>query len=155
MNDLLILNGNPSVNKDLRKFVCVEKTFNMIMGDGFMSAITEPPSFKEYIVSESKLEHGQRYILDDEPKFQQRDVSLSFILVADSPEERRAKYNAFMNHIIANKGQIILKIPSESNTEVYKLILVGKSGEYSLSLDRCIAKYMFKFVEPNPTDRTY
>lgn len=141
INELQILTPNG--------FECAYKLFKIRMGDDFISRLLEPPGFKDYVTNESANEHGIRIVLNDTPKLKSREISLIFIISASSPEERRRCYNSFMQKISANNGLLTLRIPAEGDAQ-FELVLKDKGGEFSLSLDRCIAKYGFKFIEPKP-----
>lgn len=134
---------------------CAWKTFGIRMGDKFLDAITEPWAYKDYITNESALEDGVRITTVDTPKVKSREVSLTLVFVGDSPEQRRSLVNGFLSLVEQNKGRIWLRVPAEEagSPVIYRLYLVGKSGEYGMPLDRCICRMTLKFIEPNPKNR--
>ena len=120
------------------------------MGDGFLDAIDGFNQMKDYIENESRLEHGKRVITDN-AKVASREITLQFTIEGNSESDYRTKKKAFQ--IELEKSDVNIKIPALGN-EVYKLVYLGKSISYGMSLDRCFGKISSKFCEPNPMDRS-
>ena len=125
------------------------ETWGVRMGDGFLDAIDGFNEMKDYIENESRLEHGKRVITDN-AKVDSREITLQFTIEGSSESDYRSKKKAFQTEL--EKGAVNIKVPVLGN-EVYKLIYLGKSVSYGLSLDRCFGKISSKFEEPNPMDR--
>ena len=122
-------------------------TWGVRMGDGFLDAIDGFNEMKDYIENESRLEHGKRVITDN-AKVDSREITLQFTIEGSSETDYRAKKKAFQTEL--EKGAVNIKVPV-LGSEVYKLVYLGKSVSYGLSLDRCFGKVSSKFEEPNPT----
>lgn len=125
-------------------------TWGVRMGDGFLDAIDGFNQMKDYIENESRLEHGKRVITDN-AKVDSREITLQFTIEGSSESDYRSKKKAFQTEL--EKGAVSIKIPV-LGSEVYKLVYLGKSISYGLSLDRCFGKVSSKFEEPNPTERS-
>lgn len=125
------------------------ETWGARMGDSFLDAIDGFNEMKDYIENESRLEHGKRVITDN-AKVDSREITLQFTIEGSSESDYRSKKKAFQTEL--EKGAVNIKVPVLGN-EVYKLIYLGKSVSYGLSLDRCFGKISSKFEEPNPMDR--
>ena len=125
-------------------------TWGVRMGDGFLDAIDGFNEMTDYIENESRLEHGKRVITDN-AKVDSREIALQFTIEGSSENDYRTKKKAFQTEL--EKGVVNIKVPALGN-EVYKLIYLGKSISYGLSLDRCFGKVSSKFCEPNPADRS-
>lgn len=125
-------------------------TWGVRMGDGFLDTIDGFNEMKDYIENESRLEHGKRVITDN-AKVDSREITLQFTIEGSSESDFRTKKKAFQTEL--EKGTVNIKIPS-LGSEVYKLVYLGKSISYGLSLDRCFGRVSSKFCEPNPTDRS-
>lgn len=125
------------------------ETWGARMGDGFLDAIDGFNQMKDYIENESRLEHGKRVITDN-ARVDSREITLQFTIEGSSESDYRSKKKAFQTEL--EKGAVNIKVPVLGN-EVYKLIYLGKSVSYGLSLDRCFGKISSKFEEPNPMDR--
>lgn len=138
MNGNLIINGNDAWT-----------LWGVRMGDGFLDAIDGFNQMKDYIENESRLEHGKRVIVDN-AKIASREITLQFTIEGSSESDYRMKKNAFQKEL--EKGFVNIKVPA-LGSEVYKLVYLGKSLSYGLSLDRCFGKVSGKFCEPNPKDR--
>ena len=125
--------------------------YGVRMGDGFLDALTEPQTLKGNIENESRLEHGKRVIVDEDPKFTSREILLDFTITGDSPEDFLSKKNGFL--ALMYKGKITLEVP-QVNTEVYHLIYRSKGTDYGMNAQRTFCHMMLKFEEPNPANRT-
>lgn len=125
------------------------ETWGVRMGDGFLDAIDGFNEMKDYIENESRLEHGKRMITDN-AKVASREITLQFTIEGSSEGDYRSKKKAFQTEL--EKGAVNIKVPALGD-EVYKLVYLGKSISYGLSLDRCFCKISSKFCEPNPMDR--
>lgn len=124
-------------------------TWGIRMGDSFLDSIDGFNEMKDYIENESRLEHGKRVITDN-AKVDSREITLQFTIEGSSESDYRSKKKAFQTEL--EKGAVNIKVPVLGN-EVYKLIYLGKSVSYGLSLDRCFGKISSKFEEPNPMNR--
>ena len=125
-------------------------TWGVRMGDGFLDALGASAPMKEFIENKSRLEHGKRVIIDN-PKVDEREITLSFTIEGSSQSDYQSKKKAFFEELY--RGIIDIKIPANSN-EVYHLIYLGKSVSYAQSIDRTFGKISSKFSEPNPANRT-
>lgn len=137
MEDLIINNRNAFTEWGVR------------VGDGFLDAIGAPAPMKDFIENKSRLEHGKRVIINN-PKLDERDVTLTFTIQGNSQADYQSKKSAFQNELY--KGALTIQIPS-NGSEIYHLIYTGKSISYAQSLDRTFGKLTVKFNEPNPTNR--
>ena len=137
-NDLLI-NG-----KDAYTFLGVR------MGEDFLDVLGASSPMKEFIENKSRLEHGKRVIIND-PKIDEREITLSFTIEGNSQSDYQAKKKAFFEELY--KGVVDIQVPANSN-EIYHLIYLGKSVAYAQSLDQTFGKISAKFNEPNPANRT-
>lgn len=125
--------------------------FGARMGDGFLDALTEPLNLKENIENESRLEHGKRIIVDENPKIASREVLLDFTISGNSQEDFSQKKNGFL--ALMYGGIITLQVPQD-RPDVYHLIYRGKGAEYGMNAQRTFCHMILKFVEPNPANRT-
>ena len=137
-NDLLI-NG-----KDAYTFLGVR------MGEGFLDVLGASSPMKEFIENKSRLEHGKRVIIND-PKIDEREITLSFTIEGNSQSDYQAKKKAFFEELY--KGVVDIQVPANSN-EIYHLIYLGKSVAYAQSFDQTFGKISAKFNKPNPANRT-
>ena len=135
MNELLI-NGENAYT-----------TWGVRMGEGFLDVIGASSPMKEFIENKSRLEHGKRVIIND-PKIDEREITLSFTIEGNSQSDYQAKKKAFFEELY--KGVVDIQVPANSN-EIYHLIYLGKSVAYAQSLDQTFGKISAKFNEPNPS----
>ena len=125
-------------------------TWGVRMGDGFLDVLGASSPMKEFIENKSRLEHGKRVIIND-PKIDEREITLSFTIEGNSQSDYQAKKKAFFEELY--KGVVDIQVPANSN-EIYHLIYLGKSVAYAQSLDHTFGKISAKFNEPNPANRT-
>ena len=125
-------------------------TWGVRMGEGFLDVLGASSPMKEFIENKSRLEHGKRVIIND-PKIDEREITLSFTIEGNSQSDYQAKKKAFFEELY--KGVVDIQVPANSN-EIYHLIYIGKSGAYAQSLDQTFGKISAKFNEPNPANRT-
>lgn len=119
------------------------------MGDGFLDAIFAPEPMKEFIENKSRLQNGKQ-VLYDNPKVDERDVTLVFTLEGNSPNDYLTKYSAFKAEI--QKGKVEIKVPVLGD-QVYRFTYL-RSVSFGLNISRTFSKISIKFNEPDPTNRT-
>ena len=122
-------------------------TWGVRMGEGFLDVLGASSPMKEFIENKSRLEHGKRVIIND-PKIDEREITLSFTIEGNSQSDYQAKKKAFFEELY--KGVVDIQVPANSN-EIYHLIYLGKSVAYAQSLDQTFGKNSAKFNEPNPS----
>ena len=120
------------------------------MGEGFLDVIGASAPMKDFIENKSRLEHGKRVIINN-PKVDEREITLSFTIEGNSQSDYQAKKKAFFDELY--KGVVDIQVPANSN-EIYHLIYLGKSVAYAQSLNRTFGKISAKFNEPNPANRS-
>ncbi|MBO4849856.1 MAG: hypothetical protein J5529_03020 [Prevotella sp.] len=114
--------------------------------DGAIETLMAPPSSKEYITNECRLENGTRYAAVA-PKVAERELTLPIHLVASSKDNLLDKYRNFC--IVLRSGKIDIRTSHQSI--IYKLRY--KSCTPNGLFLHGMAKYTLRMVEPNPTDR--
>ena len=132
----LLINGNDALTE-----------FGARMGIGFIEALRTPPPVKDFISNKSRVEDGVRYIVE-KVRCDERDVTLPFVIMGDTPAMTRAFEASFL---VAIKGEVTLSVPPDSS-DVYHLVTVG-CASYSLNRSRTIIMIKVKFKEPNPSYR--
>ena len=95
------------------------------------------------------MEHGKRVIFNN-PKKDERELTLVFILMGDSQKDYIDKYKAFITEISA--GDIAIKVPALGE-EVYHVYYL-RSTTFAWNIDRTFSKIALKVCEPNPFNRT-
>lgn len=116
--------------------------------DGAISALMNPSPMKEFIVSKNRVSHGSRYVTCN-AKFDERELTIPFHLIAKSREEFFTKYNKFCNEVLG-KGTFELTsrfIPGA----VFRLIYI--TCNQFRQFDGRLAVFSLKVKEPDPTNR--
>lgn len=122
------------------------ETWGVTLCKGGYEKLMKPPAMKDYIVNESRLEHGKRIIVNS-PKVSSRDVSLQFFIEGSSRADYLSKLDAFVLEL--QKGKIELFV-SKLDT-LYKLVYIESSSYGDFGIKK--GKLAVRFVEPNPNDR--
>lgn len=112
-------------------------TWGVRMGEGFLDVLGASSPMKEFIENKSRLEHGKRVIIND-PKIDEREITLSFTIEGNSQSDYQAKKKAFFEELY--KGVVDIQVPANSN-EIYHLIYLGKSVAYAQSFDQTFGKF--------------
>lgn len=122
-------------------------TWGVSLSNTGLSALMTPPSNKDYIENDSRLEHGSRIILSD-MKVASRQVTLTINLVAKSESDFFTKYASFCEEL--ENGNLNIKTSFQPNT-VYHMVYVS-CNQFSQFM-RGIASFTLKLIEPNPKNR--
>lgn len=133
----LVINGKNAKNE-----------WGVLTTGNTLSALLTPCSMKDRPSFNSRLEHGTR-IDNSDPKVSQRSLNLEIQMIAHSPEQFYARYDAFCSEL--EKGNIDLST-TDSPDVVYHF-LYDSCTQYS-QFCRGIATLSLKVTEPNPKDRT-
>jgi hypothetical protein len=123
-------------------------TWGVSFEDGALASLMTPPSMKDTIVNESRLEHGKRR-MNLIPRMQERELTLPFHLVAANKTQYLQRYAAFVNELTENE---YIDIRTSYQVGVtYRCIYVSCS-QFSQFIDG-LAKFTLKVIEPNPYER--
>lgn len=122
--------------------------YGMSLEDGAISALLTPPSLKEFVENESRIENGKKIIVGY-PVYDARDISLAFHIVAPTKEAFFAQYQALC--AVLQKGIVKIKTKYQADA-IYKFVYNSctQFSQYSFG----IAKFTLKLTEANPADRT-
>lgn len=131
-------------------FVDAYEIYGVRMGDGFIDTIEAPNQLKDMVENESRLQHGKR-VIKGAVKFSSRDLSLTFRILGNTPQELKTNKKAFYTFLY--KSFFEMKLP-QSGTEIYKLRYLGKNVSYGQNGAGTSCMITAKFEEPNPNDRT-
>lgn len=122
-------------------------TWGIVLDSTALSALMTPAPQKELIENKSRLEHGKRVITSN-PKVDERELSLTFSLHADTETAFFAKYESFCNEL----SQSVLRIQTKFQPGVcYNMIYL--SCTQFTQYKRKKASFILKLSEPNPKDR--
>lgn len=121
--------------------------YGVSLSDTAIANLMAPPSMKEDIVNESRLEHGTRHTSVGN-KMQQRELSLPVHLVAKSQSDYLTKYAAFLAVL---QGVSLTLRTSFQPGVVYRVRYVSCT-QFTQYING-MAKLMLRLVEPNPSNR--
>lgn len=110
--------------------------YGINLEDGALSALMAPSAMKALIESESRLRHGKTVIVK-EPKYESRELTLPFHLIAKSRDEFFRKYGLFCDEVLA-KGELRIKTKYQPDVVCIALyISLARSSASSPKNWRC------------------
>ncbi len=122
--------------------------YGINLEDGALSTLMTPSPMKEFIESKSRVRHGKS-VIAKEPKYDSREITLPFHLIAKSKDEFFEKYNLFCEEVLA-KGKFELRTKYQPGV-VYRLVYLSCTQFRQFMQE--IAVFSLKVEEPNPADR--
>lgn len=118
------------------------------LSDTALSALMTPAPQKKIISSKSRLKDGKSIVVNN-PKVDERSVSIIIHLIARSEAEFFSNYEKFCNDVLA-KGYLTIETKFQQGV-IYKMEYENCS-QFSQFM-RGIAKFTLKMTEPNPNNR--
>lgn len=115
--------------------------------DEALSALMTPAAMKDYVESESRLQHGKRVIVS-RPRLDSRDVMLGFHLSATTRSEFLARYASFCDELA--KGSLAIWTEFQPAAEYH--CVYNSCTQYSAYASG-LAVFSLRLTEPDPTDR--
>lgn len=126
-------------------------TWGVIPNTKLLAALLAPPSVKDPIQSESRLEHGTRTIIpQNSVKLAKRDITLELGLTAPSLTEFYTRYKSFIEELTS--GWLRIETPKFLPGVIFNCRYV--SCTQFTNYNGRIAKFILKLEEPNPNNRT-
>lgn len=123
--------------------------YGINLEDGALSTLMTPPALKPFIESKSRVRHGKT-IIAKTPKYDDREITLPFHLIAKSKEEFFRKYALFCEEVLSI-GKFELRTKYQPGV-VYRLVYL--SCTQFRQFQREMAVFALKVSEPNPIDRS-
>ncbi len=124
-------------------------TWGIMMDDTSLSALMTPPAIKDFPKNSSRLESGSRYITNN-PKFKERDVTLSLQFYAETRAQFLTNYNAFCDNVLAT-GKISIFTKYQSGVTYF--FIYNSCTQYRQFMFK-IAKFSLRLTEYDPSNRT-
>ena len=121
--------------------------WGLSLSDTGLSVLMTPPSHKEYISDDSRLENGKRVIVD--VKLASRSLSLPVHITASSKELFYQRYLSFCEELKKGELQIMTKYQPEV---VYRCVYID-CKQYS-QFRQQMAHFSLTLDEPNPANRS-
>lgn len=125
-------------------------TYGVSLDSTALSTLMTPPPFKDWVSNDVRTENGVNYLKTSAgiPKYDKREFTLSFNIVATDEDDFCTKYAALC--AVFAKGILNLRTVYQPNV-VYRCLYVSCS-QFS-QLRRQIASFTLSLIEPDPTDR--
>lgn len=125
--------------------------WGIIANTKLMAALLAPPSTKDPIQSESRLEHGTRTIMPQgSVKLAKRDITLEVGITASSITEFYTRYKSFIEELTS--GWLKIASPKFLPGVIFNCRYV--SCTQFTNYNGRIAKFILKLEEPNPSNRS-
>lgn len=116
--------------------------------DGALSALMTPAPMKEFIESKSRVRHG-KVIIAKNPKYDSREITLPFHIVAKSKDEFFRRYQLFCDEVLS-AGTFELRTKFQPGV-VYRLVYLS-CIQFRQFVER-MAVFSLKVIEPDTTNR--
>lgn len=126
------------------------EAFGVIPGTKVLAALMAPPETKEPIVNSSRLSDGvQITVPTGSHRYKERDVNLDVAITASNILVLFARLNGLMGELRKPVVEVIFnRLPFQK----FKLCYKGCT-QYTQFNGR-LAKFVLRFTEPDPTNRT-
>lgn len=110
--------------------------------------LMKPLDIKDRVSSTSRLEDGDRYIVEQgTPRIKAREVQVEFSVEGRTREEFIARFDKFCNTL--QEGVVTLATRYQKNVR-YRLLFTSCTSFYTR---RTLCKIAVKLIEPNPRNR--
>lgn len=115
--------------------------------DGVSTLMTPAPN-KDIVSNKSRLQHGKR-VINDNPRKDERNLTLVINIRASSVEEFLSRYESFCNELAT--GELVISTRYQPGVKYYMNYLsCSQFAEYHMGL----GKFTLRLNEPNPSKRT-
>lgn len=121
--------------------------WGIVLDSTALSVLMTPPPLKDLIENKSRLEHGKRVIINN-PKVDERVISLKFNLRANTEVDFFSKYESFCRELA--KGN--LRIHTKFQPDVFYNMVYQSCTQFT-QYSRGRASFILKLSEPNPGNR--
>lgn len=122
-------------------------TWGIFLEDGALSALMTPPPSKAFISNTYRSKDGKR-IVRNNPRVDERDITLPFCMTAATEEAFLSNYASFCEELAT--GWLIIN--THFQPDVYYRCSFTSCTQFS-QFARQIAKFSLKLNEPDPTNR--
>ena len=121
--------------------------FGATMLSGAYAELMTPAPLKSFLENKDRSKDGTDVFISN-PRQDEKEVTLNFIITGSSQAEYISRYNAFLSELYT--GQVSLFV--EDLNQTFRLLYssVTKFGNYRLHA----CEIALKFREPNPTNRS-
>jgi hypothetical protein len=118
--------------------------FGATMLKGGYAELIKPAEMKEWISNNIPSQDGVEYMVPKVPSVQERSVSLTFVIVADTEEDFFVNFDSFVKELM--RGICTLEVPNLSR--IFHLKYESCTSFDNFGLKSC--KLAVKFTEPVP-----
>lgn len=122
-------------------------TWGIVLSDSALTALMTPAPLKPFVENKSRTLDGKTVSIKN-PKYDERDVQVTFSLVARTKSEFLARYDSFCAEL--KTGAIDIRTINQPSV-VYRTVY-GSCTQYSMFNGR-LGKFVLRLNEPNPNNR--
>lgn len=122
-------------------------TWGIVLSDSALTALMTPAPLKPFVENKSRSLDGKTVSIKN-PKYDERDVQVTFSLVAKTKSEFLARYDSFCAEL--KTGAIDIRTINQPSV-VYRTVY-GSCTQYSMFNGR-LGKFVLRLNEPNPNNR--
>ena len=122
-------------------------TWGIVLSDSALTALMTPAPLKPFVENKSRTLDGKTVSIKN-PKYDERDVQVTFSLVATTKSEFLARYDSFCAEL--KTGAIDIRTINQPSV-MYRTVY-GSCTQYSMFNGR-LGKFVLRLNEPNPNNR--
>ena len=122
-------------------------TWGIFFGDNSLTALMTPASIKPFTENKSRTIDGKQVLVKN-PRYDEREIQLTFYLKATSLSDFMTKYGSFTTEL--KTGQLNISTTYQP-TVLYRTIYLS-CAQYSQFNGR-LGKFVLRLSEPNPANR--
>lgn len=123
-------------------------TWGVFLEDGALSALMTPAPLKSFIENSVAGEHGKQ-IFAQNPKVDERTISMAVCIKADTETQFMIRYKAFVTELQSG----ILEIKTKYEPDVVYRCTYLSCQQFSQFVRR-LGKFVLRLSEPNPMNRS-
>ena len=123
-------------------------TWGIGMDSGSLGTLMAPPSLKDFVSNESRLEDGRQYIVTN-ARVKERELTLRLSLYAPTARLFFDRYVSFCKDVLETG---IMNINTKYQQGVVYHCIYQSCSQYTQYRGK-VAKFALKLIEPNPFDR--
>lgn len=121
--------------------------WGIFLEDGALSTLMTPPPSKEFVSNSYRAKDGKSVVRNN-PRVDERDITLAFCMTAKTVEQFLKNYASFCEELAT--GWLVINTTFQP--DVYYRCSYTSCTQFS-QYQRQIAKFSLKLNEPDPTNR--
>lgn len=122
-------------------------TWGIVLTDSALTALMTPAPLKPFVENKARSLDGKAVSIKN-PKVDEREVQLTFSIVAKSKSDFLTKYDSFCTELKTGS----LEIKTYVQPSVLYRMVYGSCSQFSMFNGK-LGKFVLRVTEPNPNNR--